>query len=87
VLDEIPLKSVELQLRPGDVVVLYTDGVTEAMNENDEEYGVERLTACVEAEKTRSSKEIIDALVRDITKFAGARAQHDDITIMVLKVL
>jgi sigma-B regulation protein RsbU (phosphoserine phosphatase) len=87
VLDEIPLKSVELQLRPGDVVVLYTDGVTEAMNENDEEYGVERLTACVEAEKGRSSKEIIDALVRDITKFAGAKAQHDDITIMVLKVL
>jgi len=87
VLDEIPLKSVEIQLRPGDVVVLYTDGVTEAMNENDEEYGVERLTTCVEAEKTRNSKEIIDALVRDITKFAGARAQHDDITIMVLKVL
>ncbi len=87
VLDEIALESVDIQLRAGDVVVLYTDGVTEATNEQDEEYGVERLTRCLEREKARTSKEIIAAIVQEVTAFAGTRPQHDDITIMVLKVL
>jgi sigma-B regulation protein RsbU (phosphoserine phosphatase) len=87
VLDEIALESVDIQLRTGDVVVLYTDGVTEATNAQDEEYGVERLTRCVEREKARTSKDIIAAIVQEVTAFAGTRPQHDDITIMVLKVL
>ncbi len=87
VLDEIALESVDIQLRTGDVVVLYTDGVTEATNEHDEEYGVKRLTGCVEREKTNTSREIIEAIVKEVTEFAGTRPQHDDITIMVLKVL
>ncbi len=87
VLDEIALESVDIQLRTGDVVVLYTDGVTEATNGQDEEYGVERLTRCVEREKNRTSKEIIAAIVQEVTTFAGTRPQHDDITIMVLKAL
>jgi sigma-B regulation protein RsbU (phosphoserine phosphatase) len=66
--------------------VLYTDGVTEATNEQDEEFGDERLTRCVEREKTHTSKEIIAAIVEEVTTFAGTRPQHDDITIMVLKV-
>lgn len=86
VLDEIELKSVKIQLQPGDVAVLYTDGVTEATNERDEEYGVERLMACVEASRSRSSREIIDTVVREVTAFAGTHPQHDDITLMVLKV-
>jgi sigma-B regulation protein RsbU (phosphoserine phosphatase) len=87
VLDEIALDSVNIQLKTGDVVVLYTDGVTEAMNGHDEEYGDERLTRCVEREKTHTSKEIIAAIVKEVTAFAGTQPQHDDITIMVLKVL
>jgi sigma-B regulation protein RsbU (phosphoserine phosphatase) len=86
VLDEIALDSVNIQLRTGDVIVLYTDGVTEATNEQDEEFGDERLTRCVEREKTHTSKEIIAAIVEEVTTFAGTRPQHDDITIMVLKV-
>jgi len=86
VLDEIALDSVNIQLQTGDVIVLYTDGVTEATNELDEEYGDERLTRCVEREKTHTSKEIIAAIVEEVTAFAGTRPQHDDITIMVLKV-
>jgi sigma-B regulation protein RsbU (phosphoserine phosphatase) len=87
VLDEIALESVDIQLKTGDVVVLYTDGVTEATNEQDEEYGVERLTRCVEREKIHTSRDIIEAIVKEVMAFAGTRPQHDDITIMVLKVL
>jgi sigma-B regulation protein RsbU (phosphoserine phosphatase) len=87
VLDEIDLKSVGLQLRSGDVVVLYTDGVTEATNEQDEEYGIERLMKCAENSQSLTSQEIINAIVREVTAFAGTHPQHDDITVMVLKVL
>lgn len=86
VLDEITLVSAKIPLRAGDLVVLYTDGVTEAFNEKDEEYGDERLTACVEKNRAGTSREIIDAIVRDVTAFAGTRPQSDDITLMVLKV-
>lgn len=87
VLDEIKLKSVSIPLQSGDVVVLYTDGVTEATNEKDEEYGIERLEQCVEGAKALSSQAIIDAIVHEVVAFAGTHPQHDDITVMVLKVL
>ncbi|MFA5269139.1 MAG: SpoIIE family protein phosphatase [Methanoregula sp.] len=87
VLDEITLQSVKIQLQPGDLVVLYTDGVTEAADIKDDMYGTERLTACVEMNRSKSSREIIEAIVEDVTAFAGSRPQFDDITIMVLKVL
>lgn len=87
VVDEISLESVKVSLAAGDLVVLYTDGVTEAMNEHDEEYGIERFTASVIRNMNGTSREIREAVVRDVTAFAGTRAQHDDITIMVLRVL
>jgi len=87
VLDEIELKAVSIPLHSGDVVVLYTDGVTEATNEKDEEYGIERLMQCVEDAKSHSSQAIIDAIVHEVVAFAGTHPQHDDITVMVLKVL
>lgn len=86
VLDEIELESVEVQLKSGDVVVLYTDGVTEATNNLDEEYGTGRLTQLVETMHHRSATEIIDGIVADVTSFAMGRPQFDDITVMVLKV-
>ncbi len=86
VIDEIELESVEVQLKPGDVVVLYTDGVTEATNHLQEEYGTDRLTQMVARMHDRSATEIIDGIVSDVTSFAAGRPQFDDITIMVLKV-
>jgi sigma-B regulation protein RsbU (phosphoserine phosphatase) len=86
VIDEIDLESIEVQLKPGSLVVLYTDGITEATNEKNEEYGTERLTSLAERMKKHTSREIIDAIVDDVTTFAHDRPQFDDITIMVLKV-
>jgi sigma-B regulation protein RsbU (phosphoserine phosphatase) len=86
VIDEVDLESVEVQLSPGDVLVLYTDGVTEATDDQDQEYGLERLAAMVTASRDLPATGIIDAIVRDVTAFAGTRPQFDDITLMVLKV-
>lgn len=85
-IDEVDREPVEVTLSPGDVVVLYTDGVTEAANEHDEEYGIGRLSALVEASKGLPTKEIISAIVQDVRRFTGKRPQSDDITLMVLKV-
>ncbi|MCM2465514.1 SpoIIE family protein phosphatase [Methanoculleus oceani] len=86
IFDEIELELVQLQLNPGDTVVFYTDGVTEATNERDEEYGMERLTALISGLLDRGAREMIDAIVEDVTAHAGNQPQFDDITLVVLKV-
>lgn len=86
IFDDIELELVELKLHPGDTVVFYTDGVTEATNEHEEEYGMGRLTALISGLLDRGAREIIDAIVEDVTAHAGSQPQFDDITLVVLKV-
>ncbi|WP_129630729.1 GAF domain-containing SpoIIE family protein phosphatase [Candidatus Oscillochloris fontis] len=75
----------ELMLQVGDVVLLYTDGVTEAMNPARELFGDERLHALLHAHAQRSPHEIINAVLAAVTEFAAGQAQSDDITMVVLK--
>jgi sigma-B regulation protein RsbU (phosphoserine phosphatase) len=86
IFDDIELELMEIRLNPGDTVVFYTDGVTEATNERDEEYGMERLKALIPGLLRLGAREMIDAIVSDVTAFAGDRPQFDDITLVVLKV-
>lgn len=75
-----------LALRPGDVLALYTDGVTEAFNEADRLYGEDRLDRCLGALPAEASAaEILRGVVADVAAFAGAREQSDDITMLVLR--
>ena len=68
----------ELRLSPGDVLVLYTDGITEACNEADEDYGEQRLIEILERNRRRSSREILTAIIDDVRAFSS-REQRDDI--------
>lgn len=70
----------------GDVLYLYTDGVTEANNKKQELYGEERLVHCVQQNYKRSSKQLIQTIREDIDRFAGEAEQFDDITMVVLKM-
>jgi len=82
----MPYESAEVELKPGDLIVFYTDGVTEAMNpEQTEEYEEERLTECIRKNRNKTSKEIQDVIIKDINTFSN-NIQYDDITIIVLKV-
>ncbi|MEX0845221.1 MAG: SpoIIE family protein phosphatase [Balneolaceae bacterium] len=82
----VPYISSSVVFKPEDVLVFYTDGVTEAMNnDQSEEYGEDRLVECVNANLGKSSKEIKEAIIEDITRFSNG-VQYDDITILVLKV-
>ncbi|WP_290878160.1 SpoIIE family protein phosphatase [Gracilimonas sp.] len=82
----MPYESAVVELQSGDVLVLYTDGVTEAMNpEQTEEYEEERLIACLKKNLGKTSREIQNAIIEDITEFSNG-VQYDDITLLVLKV-
>jgi serine phosphatase RsbU (regulator of sigma subunit) len=75
----------ELRLSAGDILVLYTDGITEAFNDADEEYGEERLVAILERNRHRSSREILTAIVEDVRAFSPSEQQRDDITLIVAR--
>jgi len=73
------------QLWPGDVLVAYSDGVTEARDSSGDEFGEERLLTCVEANCTRSPAEIMDCLLSAVREFSAGMAQSDDLTMLVLR--
>jgi sigma-B regulation protein RsbU (phosphoserine phosphatase) len=74
-----------LQLEKGETLVMFTDGVTEAMNTQNEEFGEDRLMDTLEEVAMHSSQEIIDAVKADVKTFTGEAEQSDDITLLVLK--
>lgn len=79
------IREKSLLVRPGDTVLLYTDGVTETANESREMFGLERLKAFVEKYEALSADEIRLALLDELQRFAHGAAQSDDITILVMK--
>jgi serine phosphatase RsbU (regulator of sigma subunit) len=81
------IKEELVQLAPGDRVVLYTDGVVEAMDENHEEYSDERFNQVCQKVGDRNSNQFINILVGDLGKHQGKADQHDDITVSTFRVV
>lgn len=75
----------KISLNSGDVVVLYTDGITEAANSERVEYGIERLCEVVRLNWQKSAHEIRQAVVDNVQNFLGETRADDDITLLVLK--
>jgi CHASE2 domain-containing sensor protein len=76
----------EVALEPGDVVVLFTDGVTEAESSRQGLYGDERLHALVRRVRTQSAKEIGEEICRDVERYSHGLHQSDDVTIVIVKL-
>ena len=70
----------------GDIFVFYTDGITEAMNSRRDMYGKERLAEVVYRNKSLDPKELLAAIEKDVRKFEPKSTQHDDMTIITLKI-
>ena len=85
--DEIAefIDQTKVSLATGDGVVLYTDGITEAENENREQYGLEQLCRVLSTHWSQSAEAIKDAVVGDVLSFIGDGEIYDDITLLVLK--
>jgi len=85
--EDLHYKTQRLTLKPGQSVMLYTDGVTEAFSRTNEVYGEERFEACLAKLPDTGTKQIVEAVVEDVNRFATGAPQSDDITLLLLKYL
>ena len=83
---EYPLGD-PVQLETGDIVVLLTDGVLEAMSQDEEFFGEERTLEVVRRNVDRSAAQIVEAIIQAVTVFRGNQRQDDDITALVIKAV
>ncbi len=73
-------------MEKGDIAILYTDGITEAMNIKHEEFGYDRLKEVIRQNKRETARDICNKIIEAIKLFAGNAPQHDDETVLVLKM-
>src|SRR6202142_1358205 len=83
--DEVPYPSARVQLFPGDLLFIFTDGLVEAVNDAGEEYGEARLLPCIQTSPPESADEMLKRVMTEVNSFVGYARQHDDITCLVLK--
>jgi len=85
IFDGVDYERKSVTLAPDDLVVIYSDGVTDATNEVEEPFGLERLLGAVERYRNGSSKDLIDGVFKEINDFAGKAAQFDDVTLIAVR--
>ena len=81
-MEDMRYREYELQFNPGDRLFVYTDGIPEAIDENVEQYGPDRLLDKLNGDRTAAMKAVLPAIRRDIADFAGNAEQFDDITML-----
>lgn len=82
-----PYSDEQTRLEPGDVLIVYSDGVTEALNPAGEEFGEARLTAVVMAHRSDALEDFLQHIVTEVQTFAAGASQSDDVTVMVVRYL
>jgi sigma-B regulation protein RsbU (phosphoserine phosphatase) len=86
--EEVEYNETTEQLQNGDVLILFTDGIIEAKNNKEELWGFERMEQAVKnLPQTMNAKEMGNMLIAEANKFAGTAKQHDDMTVVVIRVL
>jgi phosphoserine phosphatase RsbU/P len=83
----LPYDQKTIALAKGDFLVLYTDGVTDALNAAGQEFGLERLEKAIRANRKKNAPELVRALEKELTSYIGATDPFDDITLLVLRRL
>jgi phosphoserine phosphatase RsbU/P len=85
-MDDAAYEQREVSLASGDVIVLYTDGVTEAVNDREEMFEIPRLMDVIMRTREGSARGMVEAIIAAVTEFSKGQPQYDDITLMVVKV-
>jgi sigma-B regulation protein RsbU (phosphoserine phosphatase) len=76
-----------LQLEPGDVIVAFSDGVSESMNQEGDQFEEGRIEACIREHFDSSPAEMLDRLLEAVRTFSAGTPQHDDLTALILRYL
>jgi sigma-B regulation protein RsbU (phosphoserine phosphatase) len=85
-LPQFPYRQAAVALESEDLLVIYTDGVSEAMNRDDEEWGEQRMMEAVQRCYGLCAEETIEQVMRAADEFASGTKQHDDMTLVILRV-
>jgi sigma-B regulation protein RsbU (phosphoserine phosphatase) len=86
ILEDANYEDTRLQLEAGDKVVLYTDGIVEAMNDKAELFGFDRLLDIIKDSRSQTADSLLQEIKSKVNEFAGNAPQHDDITVIVVSV-
>ena len=78
-------KDVAVELEAGDCILLYTDGITEALDNEGNEFGMERTTAAVRSSAKQGAQAMVNRLIDDLRDFVGSTPQNDDITLIAIR--
>jgi sigma-B regulation protein RsbU (phosphoserine phosphatase) len=85
IMEEVDYKQAKVKFHPGDMVILYTDGITEMRNAHKEEYGLHRVHKLLMENHHLSAADFLELLINDVELFRGETPPHDDTTAMVFK--
>jgi sigma-B regulation protein RsbU (phosphoserine phosphatase) len=85
ILEEFPYEEGSIQLEPGDVIVIYSDGINEAININHEQYGIERLETLIRDHREDPASVLIGHIMQAVHKHSTNQPQTDDMTVVVIK--
>ena len=85
IMPEVKYEAATVTLSPGDWLVIFTDGLVEAVNARDEEYGETRLLIAIEGGRSLEPGDLLKRLMSELDVFVGNTPQHDDVTCMLLK--
>jgi sigma-B regulation protein RsbU (phosphoserine phosphatase) len=75
-----------IAIAPGDALIIFTDGVVEARDHSESEYGETRMISCIQSVGHSDASSILQQMMSDVDRFVGATRQHDDVTCLVLKL-
>jgi sigma-B regulation protein RsbU (phosphoserine phosphatase) len=87
ILENAPYESGSATLQRGDWLVIFTDGVSEAVNSRGDEYDEWRIMSMLNANLTATPQLLLNTILNDINYFVGNTPQHDDITLMLLRAV
>lgn len=85
IMEDVEYRQAKVKLNAGDIVVLYTDGITEMRNEQKDEYGSQRLQRLLKENNEKTAEELVNLVVSDVDRFRGNASPHDDMTLLILK--
>jgi sigma-B regulation protein RsbU (phosphoserine phosphatase) len=85
-LPDIPYQEEKTQLNSGDLLVMFSDGITEAMNDQEEEFGEERLMSLMEDHGQLSPEDLLEKIVTEAKAFTGGTQQQDDMTLVAIQI-
>jgi sigma-B regulation protein RsbU (phosphoserine phosphatase) len=85
IMPEAKYESASVALAPGDWLIIFTDGLVEAVNANNEDFDEPRLISALEAGKAGTPQELLDRLMANLDLFVGSTPQHDDVTCLIVK--